>query len=455
MKLFLNVISAEKNFDRSLSVILNQEGGTLGRKEGNTLILPDPKHLISGQHAIIKYQAPDYYITDTSTNGVLLNQSPLGKGNSKKLNDGDQFRIGDYLIAVKLIQDSPYPVNQENDLLSDKAFISDPFHDFPDDPIEVMIRENELWKDHSTASKDPLDLSDLFPEDVNLKTAKIEIPPPPPQKVPFPPLPKEKFEQLPIQTPALKKVDIIDDDDWSFTSDVQKKQPVISSINTTDSPNPIANSPPKAIKESTEDRSQELIKNFLQGLGLENSRLGEMLNPQSFYIVGKILRESIQGTQDVLNGRAKIKNEMHLDLTMIKSTQNNPIRFSVNADEALMKLLTSQDKSYLEPQEAIKETFDDIRAHQYAVIAGMRTALLAILKRFDPIQLEQRLQKLSPSSSRLPLLKQAKLWRLFERLYQDIEKEAKDNFYHLFGQAFAETYEQEEQNIKKARRMSD
>jgi type VI secretion system protein len=458
MKLFLSVISAERNFDRSLSVTLDQESGTIGRKEGNTLILPDPKQWISSQHAVIKYQAPDYYITDTSTNGILLNQSPLGKGNSKKLNDGDQFQIGDYLISVQLIQELPYLVNRENDLLSDKSFVSDPFHDFPDDPIEVMIRENEIWKDHSTPSKDPLDLSDLFPEEVNSREVKTEIPPPPPQKIPFPSLPKEKSDQPPIQAPALKKVDIFDDDDedWASTSGIQKKPEVISSPDRTDSTEPISIIPRKAVKEATEDRSKdELIKSFLQGLGLENSRLAEALNPQSFYIAGKIIRESIQGTQDVLNGRAKIKNEMHLDLTMIKSTQNNPIRFSVSAEEALMKLLTSQDKGYLEPEEAIKEAFDDIRAHQYAVIAGMRTALLAILKRFDPMQLEQRLQKLSPSSSRLPLLKQAKLWGLFERLYQDIEREAKDNFYHLFGQAFAETYEQEEQNIKKARRMSD
>ena len=451
MKLVLSVISAEGNFDRSLSVTLDQESGTLGRKEGNTLILPDPKQWISGQHAVIKYQSPDYYITDISTNGVLLNQLPLGKDNSKKLNDGDQFQIGDYLISVKLIREPPYSVNQENDILSDKSFISDPFHDFPDDPIDVMIRENEIWKDHQTPSKDPLDLSDLFPEDVNLREVKNEIPPPPPQKVPFPHLPKGKSDQ----PPALKKVDIFDDEDWPSSSNTQKKQEVISSINSTDVPKPISNIHPKAIKESIEDRSQdELIKNFLLGLGLENSLLAETLNPQSFYIVGKMIRESIQGAQDVLNGRAKIKNEMHLDLTMIKSTQNNPIRFSISAEEALIKLLTSQDKGYLEPEEAIKEAFDDIRAHQYAVIAGMRTALLAILKRFDPIQLEQRLQKSSPSSSRLPLLKQAKLWGLFERLYQDIEREAKDNFYHLFGQAFAETYEQEEQNIKNARRMS-
>lgn len=456
MKLFLSAISAEANVDRSFSVTLDQEGGSLGRKENNTLVLPDPEKWISGQHALITYQSPDYYITDTSTNGLALNQSLLGKGNSIKLDDGDQLQIGDYLISVKLIEELPFSVTVENDSKSDTTLLNDPFHDFPDDPIGVMIKENELWKDHATPSKDPLDLSDLFPEDMSLREENIEIPPPPPQKVPFPSPPKEMPGQTSVQMPALNKADPFVDENWLSAAEVQKKTEVFSSVCRRDAPEPVSIIPRKAAKESIQEGSNdELIKSFLLGLGIENSRLAETLTPQSFHLVGKILRESIQGAQDVLNGRAKIKNEMHLDLTMIKSTQNNPIRFSVSADEALMKLLTSRNKGYLEPEEAIKEAFDDIRAHQYAVIAGMRTALLAILKRFDPMQLEQQLQKQSPSSSRFPLLKQARLWELFERLYRDVEKEAKDNFYHLFGQAFAETYEQEERNIKKARRIPD
>jgi type VI secretion system FHA domain protein len=140
---------------------------------------------------------------------------------------------------------------------------------------------------------------------------------------------------------------------------------------------------------------------------------------------------------------------MHLDVTLIKARDNNPIKFSVSTEETLVKLLAHQSKGYLEPQTAIKEAFDDIRAHQYAVIAGMRTALLAVLKRFDPRRLEQRLQEESPIGASIPIHRKAKLWTLFEQLYQHIESEAKDNFYHLFGQAFADTYEQQMQNLKK------
>ncbi|MGH8499743.1 MAG: type VI secretion system-associated FHA domain protein, partial [Methylococcales bacterium] len=55
-----------------------------------------------------------------------------------------------------------------------------------------------------------------------------------------------------------------------------------------------------------------------------------------------------------------------------------------------------------------------------------------------------------PITASIPFRKQAKLWDLFEDLYKDIGHEAEDNFYHLFGQAFAESYEQQMQNIKRS-----
>ena len=58
------------------------------------------------------------------------------------------------------------------------------------------------------------------------------------------------------------------------------------------------------------------------------------------------------------------------------------------------------------------------------------------------------LQRLSPISASIPIHKQAKLWNLFEQLYEEIQQEAEDNFYHLFGEAFAATYEQQMQKLK-------
>jgi type VI secretion system protein len=465
MKLFLSILAAGANFNRLPSVTLTQENGTLGRSENNTLVLPDSNRWISGQHAVIKYQAPDYYLTDTSTNGVLfkpLNQSPrpLGNGNTIKLNDGDQFEIGDYVIAAKLIENVPKAVNPTNKVLTDETFnlSDDPFSDFNMHSIKEIIEENDLYPNNQVnRPQSPDDLLDFsFLDSASSKpgaTNASELPDfehIPPNKEIYQPKLKNKINQPSSEAQSVNLTDIFTDEWPPILPDSQSKK-------TQDFPTPVIGDPPfptPTLEPPTNSvhfgPQEELINQFLKGIGLESPHLAETLTPQSFYIIGKILKESIQGTRDILIGRAKIKNEMHLDVTLIKAKDNNPIKFSVSTEEALIKLLIHQDKGYLEPQAAIKEAFDDIRAHQYAVIAGMRTALLAVLKRFDPRRLEERLQGENPISASIPIHREAKLWTLFERLYQHIESEAKDNFYHLFGQAFAETYEQQMQNLNKS-----
>ena len=127
----------------------------------------------------------------------------------------------------------------------------------------------------------------------------------------------------------------------------------------------------------------------------------------------------------------------------------NPIKFSVTADEALTKLLLPQNKGYLPAEKAVTEVFDDIRAHQLSVIAGMQTALDSILRRFSPQEFEKKLQKISPFSANIPVQKQAKLWALFEQHYEEIGRETQDNFYLLFGKSFAESYEKQNKQLRQ------
>jgi type VI secretion system protein len=502
MKLSLSIITTGVNSAQPLAKVIQQEKVTLGRGESNTFVLPDSHKWISNHHATIDYDAPDYFITDTSTNGLLINQAtkPLGRDNRAKLNHGDQIHIGDYVIEVKLV-DEVLPIIKSisdfgNNLTEDKSFNTsdDPFAELAAKAINNLSKENDEplnWpdsavKNHQTAIinndfehispyKESLPIYDKL-ESVDLpplqssKTSSSIIPDNWDIDAPFEPISSHK-ESLPIDDkpePDLASLQSskassgIISDKWDMDAPVKQvleqhisPQPEpgrksLSDLNLLPSHLPL---PQLEKVESTLQPlgvSGDVIKNFLQGAGLENNRYAETLNAESFYIIGKMLKESIRGTQDVLIGRAKIKNEMHLDVTIIRAKENNPIKFSVNAEEALVKLLLNQDKGYLQPEVAIKEAFDDIKAHQYAVIAGMRTALLAVLKRFDPKKLEQRLQEDSPISAHIPIHKQMKLWDSFERLYKDIEQEAEDNFYHLFGEAFADTYEQQMRHVKKS-----
>lgn len=80
---------------------------TMGRSLDNDWVLPDPERIISGQHAMVSYTNGEYYISDTSTNGLFINnsQSALGQGNQVKLNSGDHVTLGEYELDV-VIADS-------------------------------------------------------------------------------------------------------------------------------------------------------------------------------------------------------------------------------------------------------------------------------------------------------------------------------------------------------------
>ena len=81
-----------------------EEGGTIGRSLRNDWILPDPDRYISGRHATIDYQGGIYYLADTSSNGVYINDDvePIGNGNPRRLFDGDKIRMGDFEIQVRI-----------------------------------------------------------------------------------------------------------------------------------------------------------------------------------------------------------------------------------------------------------------------------------------------------------------------------------------------------------------
>jgi type VI secretion system protein len=463
MKLLLSVISSNANLDRSSRITLNQESASIGRHEDNTLVLFDPKKYISSHHALIEYKAPDYFVTDLSANGVFFNQSPkpLGRGNKIKLKDGDQFNIGDYSIYVKLLEESSYSAHSTYEPIPvpKVEIFDDPFAELGSDPIQKMIESNELipsnWKGKNELPEDPFAIpgldsepSDLSAEDRQDNTAFDHLPV---YKEAFQP-PQKKIADPPIAAPPVTNPADIFPNDWFSDKDDNNQNividkdfpPIIEPIQ----PPPATTSQPVSTPPVT-DNANELIQSFLKGAKLDDSQFADVITPQTFYIIGAMLRASVQGTRDVLDGRARIKNEMHLDVTLIRPKENNPIKFSVSTDEALAKLLAPADKAYLAPEKAISEAFDDIRTHQYSVIAGMKSALFAILKRFDPKILEERLQKQSPIAANIPIHKQAKLWSQFEELYEMLEQETKDNFYHLFGQAFADTYNQVINNLKK------
>ena len=105
MTLQLEIVSEHREIVGDDAVhIFREEGGTIGRSLQSDWILPDPDRFISGRHATIDYKGGIYYLVDTSSNGVYLNGDcePLGKGNPRRLFNGDRLRMGDFEIVVSI-----------------------------------------------------------------------------------------------------------------------------------------------------------------------------------------------------------------------------------------------------------------------------------------------------------------------------------------------------------------
>ena len=161
----------------------------------------------------------------------------------------------------------------------------------------------------------------------------------------------------------------------------------------------------------------------------------------------------VQGMLEVLKARTEIKSQFRVPVTSMRPVENNPLKFSANAAQALQTLLTAQNHAYLGPVEAFAEGFRDIKAHQIAMMAGMRAAFDSMLQRFDPEDLAERFDKRIKRASLISLPGgKGRYWDMYRDLYEEWTQDADVNFQRLFGDKFSQAYEEQMRRLTAGRR---
>ncbi len=161
---------------------------------------------------------------------------------------------------------------------------------------------------------------------------------------------------------------------------------------------------------------------FLEGAGLAGKEIRDAEIEEFLRQSGKILRASIEGSMALLAARATAKKELRAeDRTMVASKFDTKDRTD----------------GFLDPVRAVGDAFEDLRAHEVALFAAMRAALLGSIQRFDPKTLEAELEK---GAGGLGLNRKAKLWELFAVYQQKLARDADDDFNKVFGREFMGTY---------------
>ena len=413
---------------------MNQGAMAIGRSSDNDWVLPDPERLVSSQHCVIQYKEGRYYLTDNSTNGVELVKVGIRmrRGNSEPLQDGELIRIGDYEIQARIdfnvqaIDSQPFAGDSPNSFEALMGAVASQPAPTP------MIAPQFQGASAMETLPDMFDF--LFPSDVKPPTVADHVTyeqhdfrPPAPVAVPAPEKPLVQGSVIP--------------EDWDLFSDAPA--PV---VNAAPAPAPIIPSPPVvepvALPLANAEPAPDLLQAFLRGAGLDQLRLDKADACAQMESIGRSYRLMVEGLIDVLRARASLKGEFRMQQTMIRPAENNPLKFAPNADEALLLLLRHGNQAFMAPDLAVRDSFDDLRAHQLAVMAGVEAAIKHLLTRFEPAQLEERMGKPGGLSSLFNGSRQAQYWQQFTELYSNISREAQDDFQDLFGREFSRAYEE-------------
>ncbi len=168
---------------------------------------------------------------------------------------------------------------------------------------------------------------------------------------------------------------------------------------------------------STAASPDALLAALLRGAGVRDLAIPGGLTPQFMEELGAVMRETLRGLLDLLAARAVAKREVRADATIIVAQDNNPLKFSPSLEAAISHLLMPRGQGFMPPLRSLADARVSLRSHQEGFVAGMRAALAAVLARFDPAKLEERLTQSPDGGSLLPMNHKAKLWNLYEELY--------------------------------------
>jgi FHA domain-containing protein len=171
-------------------------------------------------------------------------------------------------------------------------------------------------------------------------------------------------------------------------------------------------------------------------------------------LAGTLLRAAVDGTLRLMAVRSATRHELHAQVTMIQARNNNPLKFSPDAQAALEQLLQPPLRGFVPGPVAVTEAMDDLLGHAIGTMAGTRSALEGVLARFTPQALEQKLAGKSMIDSVLPMARKARLWELYLQHYEGIREEAQEDFHGLFGKAFLAAYEQQLEQLRRERQHS-
>jgi type VI secretion system protein ImpI len=372
-----------ENYDRlpdggPLEFTIDKRGFDFGRDHHLDWTLPDRNRMISGKHCEVRFYDGAYWLTDTSTNGTYLNGASKRLQSPYRLADGDRLSVGDYVLAVsvKLAQASPS--------LAQPVSPSLPPNTIP------PAAGSDIW-DSSHEAPPPIDASELLPRSREADQAPDFL-----HQAAYVPPPFEEPE--PIRKPApVFPAPLPADGLWGSDDDLpprpsraeaaESEAPPAALVpkDPIDVPKPAIAQNTPAPSSSDDGGTSELIRRFAAGAGIPESLLTGTNAGDVAEDAGRLLNLACLHIMAMLRARAEAKALSRSgNRTMIRSDDNNPLKFMPTPEEALRVMLGPKTRGYLDARAALENAFGDLKMHQVAFLASMQAALTELFDELSP-----------------------------------------------------------------------
>ena len=420
MYLTLEVVSPNgAALGQNRRIVVGEQGATIGRGRTNDWVIDDP--YISREHACIRYVNGAFYLEGIGKNLLAIRDphTTIPNNEPQVLRSGERFFLDHYEIEATL------STGQQR--AAPPPPLEDPFADeFPSAPPPRPVAPRRAVPDVRGA----LDARDGAEDVRALFGIGTQKPEPTLDPVDFeqvsplresftPPKPVGRASVTPRPTPSKPPAprSLEDWDHTNFTAVTTPRPPPVVE--------PTVPKAPPARQVRAEPPPAPMA--------------GE---------IEEIYRIVVKGVMEALQARAQIKLEFRLDATRVQATEVNPLKFCETPEDALQALAVGRSRGYMSPPRAFQDGFEDLRNHQFAMMAGIRAAFNSMLEKFSPERLQESLEA---DSRRGPLkVGKGRFQDLYAQYYRQMTDDPDECFRKLFGDVFGEAYEKQLEELKRS-----
>lgn len=401
MALRLTVISEQSaGLAESGSIVLGVGGGNIGRARDNDWVLPDPQRYLSSHHARVQFRRGTYYLEDTSTNGVFVNESTtaLARRGPYALADGDILRLGAYRVRVN-IEGTQEPHNAEASSVYAVG--------------EMLPELQKLNRALSTGNDigGDLDMDALFVP----PTGRTEAP-----------------RTAPNGSVPIAATPVLTNDDALLKFDMLQAQ-----ARTGENVRPPM--PPRSIPQNLQptagaaNRVNSGAAAFCRGAGLDPERFPDETHAKLLYLGGLLLRECLSGMKSL----ALTQHDIQATLQVTTPTsESRPTLRNAPIDDLLVTLLAGHERREIDALMWLREKISAARRHDEAMARAMYIALAEFISRLDP-------RELSIGAERHRVNGVTAVDDTLTHRFRSITESSSGGLPHLYVEAFTQAFEEE------------